>query len=116
MINRKIIQNYYFYLVFELIDFIFLIQVSYGNKITLSVDSFMLEGNNVGSNRQCSFDFLEILDGGYESSPLIGRYCGVKIPKKIVSQSNVLYLKFKSDNTFPSLGFRITWDGTINGE
>ena len=67
-------------------------------------------------NRQCSFDYLEIRDGGYESSPLIGRYCGNKIPKRIVSQSNSIYLKFKSDSTFPSTGFWIKWDGTLTGD
>ncbi|KAK6644342.1 hypothetical protein RUM43_000609 [Polyplax serrata] len=94
---------------------VWVIRVSNGNKIELNFIGFALEGNTLGANKQCIFDYLEVRDGGYESSPLIGRYCGTKAPKRLVSQSNLFYLKFRSDSTFPNLGFLINWDGTITG-
>jgi len=51
------------------------------------------------------YDYLEIRDGHEESSPLIGRYCGYKIPDDIKSNSNKLYVKFVSDGSVQKAGF-----------
>lgn len=68
----------------------------------------------------CSWNTNELLtyfrNGGYENSPLIGRYCGRDIPKQIVSQTNQLYIKFVSDNSLTEAGFSIDWDNTAEGE
>ena len=43
-------------------------------------------------------------NGGYESSPLIGRFCGTRIPATIPSFSNQLYLRFKTDSSDSASG------------
>ncbi|KAI4498132.1 hypothetical protein M0802_006618 [Mischocyttarus mexicanus] len=79
-------------------------------KVTLKVDTFQLENQT-----NCMFDYLEIRNGGYESSPLIGRYCGVDIPKQIISQTNKIYVKFVSDTSLSDKGFSIDWDYSFEG-
>merc|ERR1719206_690724 len=69
------------------------ITVDQGNQILLNVTEFELEHHS-----NCNFDYLEIRNGGYSSSPLIGRFCGSEIPPVIPSFSNQLYLRFKSDS------------------
>lgn len=54
-------------------------------------------------------------DGGYETSPLIGHYCGTDGPPIIVSHSNRLWLKFRSDHSLTYRGFKAHWDGTQTG-
>ena len=55
-------------------------------------------------------------NGGYATSPLVGRFCGSEIPPIIPSFSNTLYLKFKSDSSHYGGGFNILWDGTATGD
>lgn len=54
-------------------------------------------------------------NGAYDSSPIIGIYCGKNIPKQIPSHTNNLFLKFHSDNALNKKGFKIFWDGTTTG-
>lgn len=55
-------------------------------------------------------------DGGYETSPLIGKFCGSDRPPVIVSHSNRLWIKFHSDSVIAYGGFTAHWDGTLTGE
>ena len=54
-------------------------------------------------------------NGGYEMSPLIGKFCGTEIPTEIISETNMLYVKFVSDQTRSYTGFSIDWDSTTSG-
>ncbi|KTF87440.1 hypothetical protein cypCar_00025640 [Cyprinus carpio] len=91
-------------------DCVYKIIVEVNMQIMLNVTDFELEGFS-----SCSFDYLEIRDGGYETSPLIGKYCGTNGPPIIVSHSNRLWLKFRSDHSLTYRGFRAHWDGTQTG-
>lgn len=53
----------------------------------------------------CTYDSLEVRDGGSESSPLLGRFCGYDKPDDIKSSSNRLWLKFVSDGSVNKAGF-----------
>ncbi|XP_013067334.2 tolloid-like protein 1 isoform X2 [Biomphalaria glabrata] len=53
----------------------------------------------------CQMDYLEIRDGPSETSPLIGNFCGNKIPEDIQSTGHQLYLKFISDASVQRSGF-----------
>ncbi|ELK28521.1 Cubilin [Myotis davidii] len=64
---------------------------------------------------KCLGDFVEIKDGGYETSPLLGKYCGSTTPPRIISHSNKLWLQFKSDVVLSSSGFSAYWDGSLTG-
>ena len=55
-----------------------------------------------------SYDWVEIYDGGNSSSTLIGRkLCGHKLPPPILSSTNEILIKFKSDNTVERTGYKI---------
>lgn len=55
-------------------------------------------------------------DGGYETSPLIGKFCANQRPPVLVSHSNRLWVRFHSDATVTRFGFTAHWDGTQTGE
>ncbi|XP_071156308.1 cubilin-like isoform X2 [Mytilus edulis] len=81
-----------------------------GNQILLNVTDFELERHD-----SCTFDFLEIRNGGYQTSPLLGTYCGTTIDPIIRSHSNQMYIKFKSDFSRSAKGFQIYYDSTASG-
>lgn len=79
-------------------------------RVILNITKFDIENHG-----QCSFDYLEIRNGGYSTSPLIGKFCGDSIPSMIYSLTNQLYLKFVSDSSHGGEGFQLTWDSTTYG-
>ncbi|XP_055944726.1 cubilin-like isoform X2 [Argiope bruennichi] len=79
-------------------------------QITLNATTFNLEEHN-----NCRYDYLEIRNGEYETSPLIGKFCGTNILQGIKSHSNVLRLEFKTDNSQSGAGFEIFYDATSTG-
>ncbi|KAJ3611231.1 hypothetical protein NHX12_021247, partial [Muraenolepis orangiensis] len=88
----------------------FKIVVEVNMQIMLNFTDFQLEGS-----ANCIYDYVEIRDGGYETSPLIGKYCGNQGPPVLVSHSNRLWVKFRSDLTGTHRGFSAHWDGTQTG-
>ncbi|KAL8165121.1 UNVERIFIED_CONTAM: hypothetical protein K2H54_029738 [Gekko kuhli] len=96
------------------------ILVQPGYLIRLTIMSFYLE-----FDYHCNRDYLEIYDnstmtklgrdGGYETSPLRGKYCGDTLPPMTISHSNKLWIKFVSDVYVTSTGFSAYWDGTSTG-
>ena len=55
-----------------------------------------------------SFDWVELYDGANSSSTLIGgKMCGHKLPPPILSSTNEILIKFKSDNTVERSGYKI---------
>ncbi|XP_072020163.1 LOW QUALITY PROTEIN: cubilin-like [Amphiura filiformis] len=82
-----------------------------GILVQFNFTSFSLEGGN-----GCPFDYVEIRNGGFANSPLIGRYCGPTItPSTFVSHSNRMYVKFRTDGSVSRTGFRIVFDATATG-
>lgn len=56
------------------------------------------------------FFYIYIHGTGNDSNAfLIGIFCGSNIPKDMVSEKNVIYIEFKSDDTVESKGFRISY-------
>ncbi|MED6263559.1 hypothetical protein CHARACLAT_005772, partial [Characodon lateralis] len=92
-------------------DCIFKIIVQLNMQILLNFTSFELEGYPPS----CNFDFVEIRDGGYETSPLIDKFCGGQRPPVLVSHSNRLWIRFHSDATITHRGFVAHWDGSQTG-
>lgn len=60
--------------------------------------------------------FIYFRNGGYDSAPLIGKFCGTEIPTEIPSQTNQMYIKFVSDFSRTQQGFEIQWDSTTEGK
>uniref|UniRef100_A0A3P8SX64 Cubilin n=1 Tax=Amphiprion percula TaxID=161767 RepID=A0A3P8SX64_AMPPE len=92
-------------------DCIFKITVQVNMQILLNFTDFDMEG----APPACNFDFVEIRDGGYETSPLIGKFCGTQKPPVLVSHSNRLWVRFRSDAIVSMRGFTAHWDGTQTG-
>ncbi|RWS23335.1 cubilin-like protein, partial [Leptotrombidium deliense] len=69
-----------------------IIRAESGHQITLNVKTFDLNNDN------CSTEYLEIRNGQFSNSPLIGKFCGTKIQKFILSHSNVILLHFVSSS------------------
>ncbi|KAK4871991.1 hypothetical protein RN001_016115 [Aquatica leii] len=86
---------------------IWIITVPSGQQILLNVTDFQLE-----PYPGCTYDYLEIRNGGTSSSPLIGRYCGSDIPNEIPSHANQIHLLFHTDMSHEHKGFQIIWDST----
>ncbi|KAH8357601.1 hypothetical protein KR200_003594 [Drosophila serrata] len=84
-----------------------IIRAPLGHRLELVVKNFTLEDSF--HDDICSTDWLEIRNGDSESSPLIGRYCGSRIPPRLPSYGNVMHLKFHSDDSIQRRGFLISW-------
>ncbi|XP_034025114.1 cubilin [Thalassophryne amazonica] len=89
---------------------IYKIIVQVDMQIMLNFTDFNLEGSS-----SCSYDYVEIRDGGYETSPLIGKFCSSQGPPVLVSHSNRLWVRFRSDLSVTMRGFSAHWDGTQTG-
>ncbi|XP_012136673.2 cubilin [Megachile rotundata] len=89
---------------------VWIIEAPNKQRVILNIKHFDLEPHS-----DCRFDYLEIRNGGYEISPLIGKFCGKVIPTEIISETNQVYLKFVADRSRSYGGFDIEWDSTTVG-
>lgn len=71
-----------------------------GHRIRIAFQKFELE-----PHQECSYDHLDIYDGPSTEFPLLGRFCGSKLPHLLVASSNQLYMTFKSDPSVQRTGF-----------
>ena len=60
----------------------------------------------------CCFDAVKVYDGADDSAPLLGLFCGDKLPEDLISSSNYVFVSFKSDAYTTKDGFRITYKTT----
>ncbi|XP_059152837.1 tolloid-like protein 1 isoform X2 [Physella acuta] len=72
--------------------------------VALQFQEFEIENHD-----DCVYDYLEIRDGPTEVSPLIGNFCGYKIPEDIKSTGRHMYVKFVSDGSVQKQGFSATF-------
>ncbi|XP_041637566.1 neuropilin-2a isoform X2 [Cheilinus undulatus] len=81
--------------------------------ITLTFLTFDLENDPllVGEG-DCKYDWLDVWDGLPQVAPLIGRYCGTKIPPEIQSSSGLLSLSFHTDMAVAKDGFSARYNMT----
>ena len=61
------------------------------------------------SSSSCKYDHIEIRDGGDAKSTKMGKFCGDKLPPKIKSTSNQLFVKFYSDSDEQRKGFSVAF-------
>ncbi|CAG9136871.1 unnamed protein product [Plutella xylostella] len=73
-------------------------------QVALRFHSFEVENHDT-----CSYDKVKVRDGDSMDSPLIGMFCGYKIPPDIRSTSNKLLVIFESDSTVQKAGFSATF-------
>ncbi|KAH8368465.1 hypothetical protein KR084_012030, partial [Drosophila pseudotakahashii] len=65
---------------------------------------------NIEDKEECKFDFLEIRDGQYGFSHLLGKYCGTNFPPELTSKERYLWLHFHSDETIEYTGFSAVYE------
>ncbi|XP_070137463.1 protein tolkin isoform X1 [Drosophila bipectinata] len=71
-----------------------------GHRIKLIFNEF-----NVEMHQECTYDNVAIYDGESESSSVLGRFCGDKIPFPISSSTNQMYMVLKTDKNKQLNGF-----------
>ncbi|KAK3530725.1 hypothetical protein QTP86_034623, partial [Hemibagrus guttatus] len=82
-------------------------------EVTLTFKTFDLENDPLlMTEAECKYDWLEVWDGLPQVSPLIGRYCGMKIPPEIVSSTGLLSLSFHTDMAVAKDGFSARYNMT----
>ncbi|KAJ8282962.1 hypothetical protein COCON_G00054810 [Conger conger] len=91
----------------------FIIIVPPRMDVTLTFLTFDLENDPlmVGEG-DCKYDWLEVWDGIPQVGPLIGRYCGTKIPPEILSSTGLLSLTFHTDMAVAKDGFSARYNMT----
>ncbi|XP_043271305.1 uncharacterized protein Neto [Venturia canescens] len=74
-------------------------------------DRFELESMTAVNDKvsECRFDYLEVRDGQYGFSNLLGVFCDKQFPPEIISKSRHLWLRFRSDDTIEYAGFKAVW-------
>lgn len=60
--------------------------------------------------------FKQVRSGSNSSSPLLDKYCGRLQVNPIFSQSNELYLRFKTDDSVTLPGYEIVWTSSPSGK
>ncbi|XP_041647516.1 inactive serine protease PAMR1 [Cheilinus undulatus] len=80
------------------------VKVERGNSIELRFTKLSLE-----SDHNCRYDYVEVRDGDDLNSPVIGRYCGDRLPPPMKIPGNVLHILFSSDGYNNFDGFVLTF-------
>lgn len=74
------------------------IEVQNNDRVTLVFRNVQLEGG-------CNYDYIEVFDGPYHSSPLLARVCDVA-NRSFTSSSNFMSVRFVSDGSITRRGFQ----------
>ncbi|TDH16323.1 hypothetical protein EPR50_G00018550 [Perca flavescens] len=82
------------------------ITVPKGERVRLTFTSFDLVPEVCG-------DFVQVYDGHMAGSSSFSKFCGGKMPKPVESSSNTMVVRFKSDNSLTSKGFRATYKSSL---
>ena len=88
------------------VECVWIIRVSTNRRIHLSFDSF----NVSASGSSCDDDYVEVRDGQFDTSDLVGKYCGAEKPPKITSNHWDLRVVFKSSGKARYPGFKASYE------
>ncbi|XP_059380509.1 neuropilin and tolloid-like protein 1 isoform X2 [Carassius carassius] len=78
------------------------------------IDLFFDEKYSIEPSWECKFDHIEVRDGPFGFSPIIGRYCGQQNPPYIRSSSRYLWIKFVADGELEAMGFSASYNFTAD--
>ncbi|KAG8574151.1 hypothetical protein GDO81_009072 [Engystomops pustulosus] len=87
------------------------LSVTPGEKIRLNFTSL-----DVYRSRLCWYDYIEVRDGHWKKAPLIGRYCGDKLPDSILSSDSRLWIEFRSSSNYVGKGFHAVYEAECGGD
>lgn len=80
------------------------IQAPTGATVTMTFDELYIE-----SSMQCDYDSVTLYDGPDASTPLIGKYCGGRLPQPVTSSSSAVSVVFVSDMAINAGRFALSW-------
>ncbi|XP_047188138.1 neuropilin and tolloid-like protein 1 isoform X2 [Scophthalmus maximus] len=80
------------------------------------IDLFFEERYSIEPSWECKFDHIEVRDGPFGFSPIIGRYCGQESPAYVRSSGRYLYIKFVADGELEAIGFSARYNFTQDPE
>ncbi|XP_004625741.1 tolloid-like protein 2 [Octodon degus] len=87
------------------------ISVTPGEKIVLNFTSM-----DLFKSRLCWYDYVEVRDGYWRKAPLLGRFCGDKVPEPLVSSDSRLWVEFRSSSNILGKGFFAVYEATCGGD
>ncbi|XP_045763527.1 cubilin homolog [Maniola jurtina] len=92
----------------------YIISTTPGKFIQLTFQDFDIEDSRYYN---CTYDYVEIRDGHFINSTLLGKYCGntEAVPPTQISSYNYMYIKFNSDMSINGRGFYANYT-TLNTE
>ncbi|KAK7163144.1 hypothetical protein R3I93_007249 [Phoxinus phoxinus] len=76
------------------------------------IDLYFDEKYAIEPSWECKFDHIEVRDGPFSFSPIIGRFCGQESPSYVRSSGRYLWLKFVADGELESTGFSARYNFT----
>ncbi|MGH0131801.1 UNVERIFIED_CONTAM: hypothetical protein FKN15_059903 [Acipenser sinensis] len=83
------------------------ISVTPGEKVILNFTTM-----DLFKSRLCWYDYIEVRDGYWRKAPLLGRFCGDKIPEPILSTDSRLWIEFRSSSNILGKGFLAVYEGS----
>uniref|UniRef100_A0A5F9DTE1 Metalloendopeptidase n=1 Tax=Oryctolagus cuniculus TaxID=9986 RepID=A0A5F9DTE1_RABIT len=64
----------------------------------------------------CWYDYIEVRDGYWRKSPLLGRFCGDKVPEVLASTDSRMWIEFRSSSNWVGKGFAAVYEAICGGE
>uniref|UniRef100_A0A8C4QUT2 Metalloendopeptidase n=1 Tax=Eptatretus burgeri TaxID=7764 RepID=A0A8C4QUT2_EPTBU len=86
------------------------ISVTPGEKIVLNITSL-----DIYPSMHCWYDYLEVRDGYWKQAPLLGRFCGNRLPRAIFSTESRLWVEFRSISNWVGRGFLASYEAICGG-
>ncbi|XP_067828865.1 tolloid-like protein 2 isoform X4 [Heptranchias perlo] len=81
------------------------ISVTPGEKIILNFTTM-----DLFKSRLCWYDYIEVRNGYWRKAPLLGRFCGEKLPETIISTDSRLWIEFRSSSNWVGKGFSAVYE------
>ncbi|XP_025082104.1 low-density lipoprotein receptor-related protein 4-like isoform X2 [Pomacea canaliculata] len=89
-------------------DCVYIMKAARGYRITLTFLRFQL----ADETENCDYDYLQIRDGGLDTSPYMGNFCNTTTFQRR-SSSNTMWMKFHSDSSRSGAGFQAKYTTEI---
>ncbi|EPY78634.1 neuropilin and tolloid-like protein 1 isoform 1 precursor [Camelus ferus] len=80
------------------------------------IELYFDEKYSIEPSWECKFDHIEVRDGPFGFSPIIGRFCGQQNPPVIKSSGRFLWIKFFADGELESMGFSARYNFTPDNQ
>ncbi|XP_038639207.1 tolloid-like protein 2 [Scyliorhinus canicula] len=87
------------------------ISVTPGEKIILNFTIMDLYKSSL-----CWYDYIEVRNGYWRNAPLLGRFCGEKLPETLVSTESRLWIEFRSSGNWVGKGFSAVYEAICGGD